>query len=333
MINAAIVGLGWWGRHIVSTLQGSSDKIRVIRGIDLAAEGLQKFAAECDLVVTAEIGDALSDPDVHAVLLATPHSLHEQQIIAAAAAGKHVFCEKPLALNRSSAERAISACNIAGVVLGVGHERRFEPAMIEIKRMIDDGELGTVLHAESNFSHDVLKDVADDNWRATESESPAAAMTATGIHLTDAYLNMLGPITEVFGQTSRLVMTAGGGDVTSVQFRFESGATAYFSSVLATPLYIRYQVFGSDAWVEARDTSHPQEQTITYLTICRAGGQPKTVEIQPVDSVKANLEAFARAALGEAPYPFTDQQKIDNIATLEAIVKSVAAGQPQSVQR
>ena len=259
--------------------------------------------------------------------------MHEEQIVAAARAGKHVFCEKPLALTRASAERSVSACNAADVVLGVGHERRFEPAMVEIKRMIDDGELGTILHAESNFSHDVLKNVADDNWRATESETPAAAMTATGIHLTDAYLNMLGPIAEVFAQTARLVMTAGGGDVTSVQFRFESGVTGYFSSVLATPLFIRYQVFGSDAWVEARDTSHPQEQTVTYLTTRRVGEEPKTLEIQPVDSVKANLEAFADAIAGKAAYPFTDRQKLDNIGTLEAIVKSVATGQPQTVER
>ena len=282
--------------------------------------------------MTANIEDVLGDPDAQAVVLATPHSLHESQIVQSAAAGKHVFCEKPLALSRASAERAIRACRSAGVVLGVGHERRFEPAMLEIKRMIDDGELGTVLHVESNFSHDVLKDVASDNWRAAENESPAAAMTATGIHLTDAYINMFGAICEVYAQTARRVMRSGGGDVTSVQFRFDSGVTGYLSSVLSTPLFLRFQVFGSDAWVEARDTSHPQEQTPTYFTIHRAGEEPRAIELAPRDTVRANFDAFAAAIAGEALYPFTDEEKLANISTLEAIIRSVASGNPVPVE-
>jgi predicted dehydrogenase len=83
-----------------------------------------------------------------------PHSLHEAQVVSAAEAGKHVFVEKPLALSRDSAMRALRACNLAGVVLGLGHERRFEPPIIELRRLATSGTLGTLLQAEANFSHD-----------------------------------------------------------------------------------------------------------------------------------------------------------------------------------
>ena len=331
MIKAAMVGLGWWGQHILSTVEGRNENLAITHGVDPRATELSELKAAHAIELLPSLDDVLGDSEVDAVLLATPHSFHEAQIVAAAEAGKHVFCEKPLALTRESAARVVAACNAAGVTLGVGHERRFEPAMRKIKQMVDAGELGTVLHVESSFSHDKLKNLSPDDWRAKDAESPAAAMTATGIHLTDAYLNMFGPIRRVFGQTAQRVMQAGGGDVTSVQFEFTNGMTGYFSSVLATPLFCRFRVFGDKAWVEAVDTSHPQEQTVTYLTVKTADGEQVTAEISPVDTVFANLDAFAKAAAGGAPYPITDQEKVDNIAVLEAVVASVESRQAVDV--
>ena len=103
MIAAAIIGLGWWGQHIVSTLQNKSEKIRFVRAVDLNLGASQQIAAQHSLELSSDLGDALDDAEVEAIVLATPHSLHEAQILAAASAGKHVFCEKPLALTRESA--------------------------------------------------------------------------------------------------------------------------------------------------------------------------------------------------------------------------------------
>ena len=156
MINAAIVGLGWWGRYIVGSLQGKSDSIRFIRAVDTDPDAASSFADENGLRFSSDFGDALNDDTVDAVILATPHSWHEEQIVQAAAAGKHVFSEKPLALKKASAMRAVAACEHAGVILGIGHERRFEPALIEIKTLVNSGVLGTIMHVEANFSHDGL---------------------------------------------------------------------------------------------------------------------------------------------------------------------------------
>ena len=326
MVKAAIVGLGWWGKYIINSLE-KSDKIDIIMAVDVNADLSREFAAEKNIPLTTDLDDALANPDVEMMILATPHSFHEDQIVRCAKAGKQVFCEKPLCLTGESAERAIAACQNAGVKLGIGHERRFEPALMEIKRMIDAGELGTIMHVESNFSHDKLANVPVDDWRANPVDAPAAGMTGMGIHLTDAYLNMFGPIEELYAQTTRRVMANPSGDVVSVQVRFESGAVGFLNAILVTPLFLRFQVFGSDAWVEARNETHPDTPGVTHLTICRKGGKPETTTYEWIDSVRANFECFADAITGDGEYIFTDAQKLQNVQVLEAICKSIAGNE------
>ena len=331
MINAAIVGLGWWGQHLVSSLQGKSKKLRFVRAVDIDIDGAKDFANENGLPLSKNIVEAFNDEKLEAIVLATPHSHHEEQIINSAKAGKHVFCEKPLALTKESAERAVNACNAANVVLGVGHERRFEPAMVEVRRMVETGELGKIMHVEANFSHDKLANLPADNWRVSSEESPAAGMTATGIHLTDTYLNMFGPVIEVYAQTSQRNSKNLNGDVLCFQVRFESGATGFFNSVLETPVYLRYCVFGSKAWIEVKDYHHPSEPGPTHFSICTQDGIVDSITYEWEDTVLINFDAFAEACLGGSPYPFTNEEKIQNIAVFEAICNSAAKGEPMVI--
>ena len=326
MINAAIIGLGWWGTHIVNTLQGESEKIRFLWAVDIVPDTKFEFAQSKGIKITAEFTDVLNDPAVEAIVLATPHSMHEEQIIAAAKAGKHVFCEKPLALTLASAQRSVTACEEAKVVLGIGHERRFEPAMQKISQLIDTGELGKIMHVEANFSHDKLANLDADNWRVSPTESPAAAMTATGIHITDSYINMFGPVKQIFAMTAKRNPANNNGDILNFSVKFKSGATGTFNSVLETPLYIRYAVFGSKAWVETRDYCHPSEVGTTDFFICRNGGKIEKTSYETIDTVKINFEAWADAVSGVTEYPFTSAQNLENIAVFQAICESVDSG-------
>src|SRR5258708_39476016 len=124
MLNAAIVGLGWWGKEIVTSVQGKSSRMRFARGVSKEPDQVKEFAAKHGFQLSTEFEDALKDPKIDAVVLATPHSLHVDQIAKVVAAGKQVFCEKPLALTRANADRATSVCAKAGRVLGVAHNRR-----------------------------------------------------------------------------------------------------------------------------------------------------------------------------------------------------------------
>src|SRR5262245_43394324 len=151
MINAAVVGLGRWGKSIVEAAQGKSKRLRFIRGVSKEPGLVRDFAARHGFELGTEFADVVADPRVQAVFLATPHSLHVEQIIAVARAGKPVWCEKPLALTRSEAERATKACRDAGVVLGLGNNKRCFPSMRELKRIVAEGTLGEILHVEGHF--------------------------------------------------------------------------------------------------------------------------------------------------------------------------------------
>jgi predicted dehydrogenase len=331
MMRAAIVGLGWWGKHIIRRMQGS-EELQFVLAID-GNPAPAAFAQEHGILFDTALETALADPQIDAVILATPPAAHVQQVEAVAAAGKHVFCEKPLALNQVDAERAVAACRRAGVVLGIGHERRFEAGMTEIRHLVRSGALGTIMHVEANFSHDKLAAVAEGDWRASAKEAPSAGMTAMGIHLTDAFLELFGPVTEVYAVNTSRVAFKNNGDVVSAHMRFKGGATGYLSAILVTPLYLRFTVFGSEGWVELRPESHPDTPGPATLTTQYRDGRRDEVTYQWTDTVRTNLETFARAAQGKQTYPFLDSELVGNIAVLAAISRSAAVGHPVALSQ
>src|SRR6516225_2395678 len=173
MIDAAIVGLGRWGQTLVEAVQSRSDRLRFTRAVSRNADRLRDFAGRHRLALVGELEPVLADRTIDAVVLATPHSLHCQQIIGVANAGKAVFCEKPLTLTKDEAVRAIEACRRAGAVLGVGTDKRFFPAMSELLRLVKGGELGRILHLEAHFSNEVAGTASE--WRYSLEESPGPA--------------------------------------------------------------------------------------------------------------------------------------------------------------
>jgi predicted dehydrogenase len=330
MIRAAVAGLGWWGQHMIRRME-DSEALRIVTAIE-ANPAHESFAAEHGLRFTTNFSDVLGDREIDAVILCTPHSMHIEQVLAAAGAGKHVFCEKPLALTREDAERSVKACRDAGVMLGIGHERRYEPALQEVRRLLGDGALGTIMHVEAHFSHDKLANVPEGDWRASPKDAPAAGMTAMGIHLTDLFAYLFGPISEVYAATTSRVAYKATGDVISAHLRFASGATGYFNAILVTPHYLNLVAFGSGAWVEVVNHTHPDTPGPVTLTVQHRDGRRESRDYEWTDTVRANLESFARAAEGKGDYIFTDAQKIGNVAVLEAVCRSAATNAPVPVE-
>src|SRR5262245_52296839 len=326
MIKVAVAGLGWWGQHMLRRLKGSQH-VEIVAAVETNPQRAG-LAAEHGLKFVADLAQVLAEPGIDAVILCTPHTLHGAQVLACAAARKHVFCEKPLALTRADAERSVAACNAAGVMLGIGHERRYEPAIVEVRRLLREGVLGTVMHVEANFNHDKLANVPAGDWRTSPKDAPAAGMTAMGIHLSDLFVQLLGPAREAFAMTASRVAYPDNGDVVSALVRFEGGATGYLNAILVTPHYLCLTVFGSEAWVEVVNETHPDTPGPSTLTLQHRDGRRERRTYEWVDTVRANLETFAKAIEGGPPYPFTDAQKIGNIAVLEAIWGSAARNVP-----
>ena len=171
-VRIALVGMGWWGKKMLSVLEAAPQDIKVVHAVEPNLETVRSLCAEREIALSADYADALNDPAVEAVVLATPHALHEAQIEAAVAAGKHVFCEKPLALTKAGAEKAVNRCRDAGLVLGMGHERRFDPPIAALLAKSAAGELGRIQQIEANFSHDKFLALDRDNWRLKADQAP-----------------------------------------------------------------------------------------------------------------------------------------------------------------
>jgi predicted dehydrogenase len=303
-----------------------SAKLEVVCGVDVRP-------VELDGIRTlTSFEDALKDPAVQGVVLCTPHTQHTEQIIAAASAKKHVFCEKPLSLSRAEVLRAVAACNANGVALGVGHEKRFEPPVQELVRAAKAGELGTLLQIEANFSQDKFLSLTPDNWRMSEAEAPAGPMTATGIHLLDLSVGFLGPAQHVFAKVRQLGSRLTNGDTLGILVSHKSGANSLISAVLATPFDGRFAVYGNKGWAEVRDKAHPEAPKGWTLTRSTRGSEKKLIDYPPATAVLANLEAFADAAAKRAPYPVPQDQMIANVSALEAVFRSVKSGTVEAVE-
>lgn len=328
MINVAIVGLGWWGKKLVESIRESS-LIQVARGVEPNARATEGF----DFPISADYSSALEDSNVHAVVLATPHSLHAEQIERAANAAKHVFCEKPLALTRAGAERSVGLMASKGLVLGIGHERRWEPGLAQMLEEARSGKLGTLLQLEGNSSHDKFTSLAEGSWRLSAAEAPAGGMTATAIHIFDMATSLFGEAETAYASNATLASNLANGDSSCALVRYRNGCTAYVSSILATPFVSRVALFGSEGWMEIEDKAHVEASQGSFVTRCAKGGQPVTTQVPPGNAVLANLEAFARAVQGLEAYPISGEDMIRNAAVMEAIYKSAADGTAQAVQR
>jgi predicted dehydrogenase len=312
MIDAAIVGLGRWGRTLVKAVQGKSEKLRFTRAVSRDPAKLREIAAPLGLEVIGSLEAVLADRSIGAVVLATPHSLHCEQIIAVAAAGKSVVCGNPLTLTKAEAVRAVDACQKAGVVLGVGTDKRFFPAVRELLRMAKAAEFGRVLHLEAHFSNEVA--ATHSEWRNSPEESPAGGMTGTGVHMLDAMVALAGPVRCVQALLLSHKPPPDPLDSLSTVLEFASGVSGSLAMVRSTPAYFRLHAFGRKASAEALWR--------TELVVRRIGKGPEGVSLPPVDSVRANLEAFADAVAGLAPYPLPTSDRLATVAAFEAITKA-----------
>src|SRR5258708_10799872 len=250
MIDAAIVGLGRWGKGFLESVQGRSSRIRFVRGVDTVPDVARGLAARHGFKPSSDLGEALSDPAVQALGLVTPHSVHREQVVACALAGKHVFCEKPLALTKADAQIMIAACARAGVVLGVGHNRRLWPSMQRLGRAVEGGELGQVLHLEGHFSNEHSNKVSG-GWRLSPGESPGGGMTGAGLHVLDAFIHLAGPAPRLHAQLLQRKPPPAPLDTVSAIYEFANGASGLLGTVRATPQYWRGHVFGANGSARA----------------------------------------------------------------------------------
>ncbi len=323
MINAAILGLGRWGTVMVNSVQGKSDSIRftraVVRTPGKHAEAAEKFGID----VGDDYAAVLADPEIDAIVIATPHTLHVSQCIAASEAGKHVLCDKPFTVTTAEAEQALAAADKAGVACVVGFQRRFLPAYEEMRARIERGDLGTVFHVEAQQGAPAGLGMRADNWRNEANEFRGGAMGGHGIHVIDQMIGLLGKITSVDARSKRHVLKINVDDTTYSTIEFASGASGYMGTILATAPVQRFQVFGDKGWAEIRDHRRFEYRPIK--------GEADLIEFDPPQAERAELECFAEVVNGKATFPVSNEEALHGQAVFDAIADSIDAGGPVNV--
>ncbi|KJC47774.1 hypothetical protein UP09_09210 [Bradyrhizobium sp. LTSP885] len=322
MINCAIAGLGRWGRALVEAAR-HEPRLRIASAVEPDIAHAEDFCAAHGLSPATSLDAVLADDDIDAVLLATPHSLHKAQVIAAAAAGKQVFCEKPLALGRDDAAEMFAACRKAGVVLAVGHNRRFWPAMRALRAIVASGELGTILHVEGHNSNENSQGITQ-GWRLSPEESPGGGLTGAGLHVLDGFVSLLGPARQVYARLNAREAGPPPLDTAILAIEFVNGVSATLATVRATPFYWRVHVFGTKGSAEVLDE--------VTMVLRKSGALPATTRYPARDALAAELSAFADAVEGRQPFPVPEADVLATLAAFEAALQSMLTGYPVACQ-
>jgi predicted dehydrogenase len=319
MLRAAIFGMGRWGSRLIESVADSS-KIRITTGISRNPGAHAEFSKRTGIKVVSSYARVLKNPEIDAVILAGPQSMHYAQIVQAAKAGKHVFTEKPFTLTRRSAEKAIAAARQAGITVAVGFNRRFAPAFVEMMRRIEAGEIGKVVYVEGQNSGPTGLNMRPGNWRGTRREAPGGGMTARGVHALDCMIRIAGPVATLYASSHKNVLPADidMDDTTAMLLNFANGVTGCLTTVFVTGDYVRVLAMGSKGWLEMRSD--------TELVARGLEGAPRSVQFAAVDKERAELEAFADAVQAKRPFTVPPQDLINGVAVLESIEKSSARG-------
>jgi len=323
MLRTAICGAGHWGTRLIESVQGKSNTIAFTAAVTRDPAGKRALAERFGLKLTMSYAEVLADPAVDAVLLATPHSQHAEEIVAAAKAGKHVFCEKPFTLTRAEAETAIAACRAAGITLQVGFNRRYAPAYVDMARRIAAGEIGRLRHIEGQFSGPPSYQIEPDNWRSNQTESPGGSMTARGVHVVDSMVNLAGLVTTVFAFSGRLQLAIDVDDTTSCLLRFADGVTGYLGTLHAASQFYRIHAFGSTGALEMRGENE--------LLASDLAGKVQRIAYDPVDKEHAELEAFADAIAHGTTFVTAPDAIVNTVAVTEAVAASARSGEAVAI--
>jgi len=271
-------------------------------------------------VLSPQYRTILSDDSIDGIINTTPNHVHLETTKAAAEAGKHVFLDKPIANTIGDARAITKVCRDAGIVLGVGYQRRREPHFRWIKEKIDSGAFGKLVQAEANISRDREGQFEPGHWRFTAEGMPGGVMLQIGLHYIDVLIMLMGPVRSVSGMASQLVLPGDNPDVGTYLMTHENGAISSLSTSYASASeYYLMNIYG--------------KQMSAYYNLfdglrCLKRGEDRQepVEVGKVDTLAEQLIEWADAAQGEGTPEVGGVGATESLAVVKAGLKSVAEG-------
>jgi predicted dehydrogenase len=334
-VRAAIVGLGRWGRSLVNAVQGKTGAIQFVAAHTRTRASAEDYCREKKIPLRDRFEDILADPAIDAVVLATPHSQHAAQVLAAIAAGKHIHVEKPLTLDRPSAEQVVAAAKKAGIVLAVGFNRRFHPSVVEIRKRLTSGQLGRVMSMVATHTTSTGQFIAHDNWRAQPDEAPGGAITAVGVHSIDHMIEFGGPVQDVLVTTGRYIPGSPSDDTSNIMLRFKNGATGLLFCSVATATTLSFTLFGTKGLAEFSKPNLARFRFVPVSTVAPTGPvaapPDEIIDTEAFDMLNAELVEFGRCIAEKRPYPVAIDQVLHGMSVFDAVVKSTQTQKIEAV--
>src|SRR3954471_7059534 len=311
--------MGWWSDVLADAVK-RSDKLQIVACYTRSEDKRAAFAKKYGCRPAQSYEEVLADPEIEAIINTTPNDVHLPTTTQAAEAGKHVFLDKPIANNVSEGRAITEACRNAGVVLGMGYQRRRETHFRWVRQQIDAGAFGTLVNAEANISRDRLGKIDLNSWRYQAVGMPGGVMLQIGIHYTDVLTYLMGPVKAVRGQSAQLVLPGDNPDVASLILEHESGALSTLNASYASASeYYLLNVYGKEA--TAYYDLH------SGLRILRRGAtKADPVPCAPNDTIVEELEEFARAVRGEVEPEMDGEKSTASLAVILAGIKSAREG-------
>jgi predicted dehydrogenase len=306
---------------------------------DVAEDRVQAVADKYGVqaVYTSEY-DLLSDPNVQAVYIATPSHLHHGQVMAAAEAGKHVLCEKPLALTLAECEEMVEECSARGVKFGVNFMMRFHSCHAALKQMIEAGDLGTLVmgRAELTCWYPPLPGA----FRQDPALGGGGSFIDMGNHCVDLLEQFFGKVREVKCTTGNLVQNYASEDTAVAMLQFENGAVGVVDALFNVPdaaARNALEVYGSKGSVYARGTIGQGSAGQLHAVLekgdkgydaaqARDDAGEQIIEPPVVNIYEAHIQAFCDAIAKDTPPPIPGEDGIWSHKVIEACYESARTG-------
>ncbi|MBT5429364.1 MAG: Gfo/Idh/MocA family oxidoreductase [Rhodospirillaceae bacterium] len=232
-IRVASLGLGWWSDVLADGILKASD-IEIATCYTRSLDKRQAFANKYNCTFAESYEDILSDPNIDAIINTTPNNIHLETTQQAAEAGKHVFLDKPIANSVGEGMEIAKICREANVKLSIGFQRRRENHFRWVHEEIKAGRFGKIVQAEANISRDRLGQFEGNHWRYTAEGMPGGVMLQIGPHYVDVMEMLMGPIMEVSGMLSQLVLPGDNPDVAGLVMKHENGAISTLNAGYAS---------------------------------------------------------------------------------------------------
>ncbi len=324
-VRAASVGIGWWSNELADAAEKSGN-VKIITCFTRSAEKGKAFSERYQCRRAASYEEILDDPEVEAVILTTPDSLHADQVVAAAGRGKHVFVEKPFAQNVKDCLRATEACRRAGVTLAVGHNRRRQAVYRKMKELGEKGELGKLIQVEANFSTHSAQNPTYSYWRVVPSDSAITPLSGMGVHHIDTFHYILGPVKRVASFSKNLHTVIKQHDVTSSILEFESGALGYLGVGWVIPNIFFLNLHGTKASIFC-------EADGTRVFLQKVGSKEKVpLELPRVDTLFEEVDEFGRSVREGTRPEVSGEEGTAAVAVMEALITSARKGKMVEVE-